>query len=278
MNKIIFRSIGAALNVSALISPKFATKKGFQLFCTPFKPKLRPAQQAFFESAHKEKFKGEDIPEINLYKWGNGSKKILLVHGWSSHTFRWIKYIIELQKLDYTIYAFDGPAHGHSGGKIMNVPLYEMVFSEFTKQYGSMDFYVGHSLGAFTILYAFFRNNQLSAKALVLLATPGTAEDFVQVYSEMLGLSKKAMGLISDHFVELYDHPPSYFNSKRFAEGLEIPSLIIHDENDKDAPFHYAGALDKVMVSSEVYFTKGLGHKLKSPKVVQKVIDYIEQY
>ncbi len=261
-----------------MISPQFATKKGFQLFCTPMNPTLRPGQEAFFESAQTERFEGAGIPSIHLYKWGNGSKKILLLHGWSSHTFRWIKYIIELQKLDYSIYAFDGPAHGKSGGKIMNVPLYEKVFSEFTRQYGQMDYYVGHSLGAFTTLYAFFKNQELTAKALVLLATPGNAQDFVDVYTDMLGLSKKTMNLIKDHFIHLYDHPPSYFTTKRFAQHIDIPTLIVHDEEDKDAPFHYAQELHQVIATSETHFSKGLGHKLKSPEIVERIINYLERH
>lgn len=278
MNKIVTRTIGGAINLASIVSPKFAAKKGFQLFCTPFNPKLRPEQQSFMESAEKLSFKGEGIPEIQLYKWGTGSKSVLLVHGWSSHTFRWIKYIIALQKLDYTIYAFDAPGHGLSKGKILNIPLYERVFSEFSKQYGSMDYYIGHSMGAFTILYGFFRNKSIDAKALVLLAAPGEAQDFVDMYQEMLRLSDRSLKLIMDYFIATYDLPINYFKSATFAKEIRTPSLIVHDKDDKDAPFHYGENLSKIMENSESYFTEGLGHKLKSPELVNKVVEYLEAH
>lgn len=267
---------GRILNLAAILAPKYAAKKGFEIFCSPFKIKLKPKQLSFLDTAKKSHFSAAGVEHIQVYKWGNGSKKLLLLHGWQSHTFRWIKYILALKDLDYTIYCYDAPAHGHSSGKIVNVPLYEQTLQGFIKEYGPMDFYGGHSLGAFTLLYACYTGTIKETKALLILGCPGNAQDFVDVYQGMLGLSKKTMQLITDRFQSLYQHKPPYFNSARFVERAKFPGLIVHDENDKEAPFHYAETLSKNWSNSSFMVTKGLGHKLRSPEVVKRVIEYLE--
>ena len=274
--KLIIWFYGRLLNLTAYITPSFAARKGFELFCTPFNIKLKPKQAAFLDTAENEHLEAEGIPTIHVYKWGNGSKKILFMHGWQSHSFRWIKYILALKEKDYTIYCIDGPAHGKSGGKIMNIPLYTQCLKAFIDKYGEMDFYAGHSLGAFAILYAAFNQTITRASALFILASPGKAIDFVDLYTKALSLNSKASQLIHDYFVKLYGHGPEYFDSERFSKNLPFPGLIIHDKNDQDAPFKYAEKLHANWKESETFFTEGLGHKLRSPLVIERFVEYIE--
>ena len=106
-----------------------------------------------------------------------------------------------------------------------------------------MDYYIGHSLGAFTILFAYYNKTITKAKGLCLLACPGDAQDFVDVYTKMLGLSDKTINLIVENFKSRYGEKRNFFRSDRFAARLNIPTLIIHDERDKEAPFHYPKSL-----------------------------------
>ena len=276
MKALLIKGLGLSINIGAYIAPKYTAKKGFEIFSSPFRIKLSDRQKDFMRSAELSKMKTDDYPEIQVYKWGNGSKKILFLHGWQSHTFRWIKYIMALKDKDYTIYAFDAPGSGYSSGKILNVPLYGEVFSEFIKRHGNMDYIVGHSLGAFMLLYRFFIDKTLTAKKVVMLASPGNAMDFVETFQDMVGLNKRAMKIILAYFEEKYKHP-SYYATERFVEGMEVPGLIIHDKDDKDAPFHYAEKMAASWPNAETYFTKGLGHKLRDPKVVKRVVTFLEK-
>lgn len=270
--------MGRYLNLMSIIAPKYAAKKGFEVFCSPFKIKLKPKQEQFLQTAEKSSFSAAGVEHIQVYKWGDGSKKLLLLHGWQSHTFRWIKYIFALKDLDYTIYCYDAPAHGNSSGKIINVPLYEQTLQGFIRNYGPMDFYGGHSLGAFTLLYACYTGTIEHAKGLVILGCPGNAQDFVDVYQNMLGLSKKTMHLVTKRFKALYDQTPKYFTTARFVRKVRFPGLIIHDRNDKEAPVHYAESLAKSWTNSNYIVTEGLGHKLRSPEVVDRAVSYLENH
>lgn len=128
--KSIQKSIGFYFNLASYIHPKWVAKKGFVLFCSPMSPKLKKHQSDFLATG-KDSLLDFETKKIQTYKWGTGSKKILLIHGWTSHSFRWKAYIEQLVAHDFTVYAFDAPAHGLSEGKILHVVLYSKVMDFF---------------------------------------------------------------------------------------------------------------------------------------------------
>ena len=274
--KTYIKLVGLWLNIMAIIRPSYAAKKGFDLFCTPFKVKLTDRQKEFLKTAELSTMSCDNLPDIQVYKWGNGSKKVLFVHGWQSHSFRWIKYILSLKKLDYTIYAFDGPASGYSKGKILNVPHYGEVLKEFLNQHGSMDYAVGHSLGAFTILYYLMEYDSQAFRKVVSLSCPGEANDFVDFYKDALSLSPRAERLIIEEFSSRF-RDPSYYSLERFTENISVKGLYVHDRDDKEVPFHYTEVLEKNWKNANSFYTEGLGHKLRSPEVVSKVVDFLSE-
>jgi pimeloyl-ACP methyl ester carboxylesterase len=70
---------------------------------------------------------------------------------------------------------------------------------------------------------------------------------------------------------------PEFFSSVKFAARLNVPRLIIHDEEDPEAPYHYSKPLQLAWGKSKLITTKGLGHNLRSPSVVKEVVEFIEE-
>ena len=130
MKKIVLRLTGLYLNLLALFSPRLAGQKGFELFCSPQKVPLKKHQLDYLNTGESFTFQSEGV-RIQGFKWGSGSKKILFIHGWQSHSFRWKNYIESFSKEEYTLYAFDAPAHGQSGGKFLNLPVYSQAIERF---------------------------------------------------------------------------------------------------------------------------------------------------
>ncbi len=273
--KIYIRLIGIWLNFLAIIRPSYAAKKGFELFCKPQRIKLTERQKEFLRTAELSTMESADYPDIQVYKWGSGSKKVLLLHGWQSHSFRWIKYIFQLKKLDYTIYAFDAPASGYSKGKILNIPHYGEVLHEFLNQHGKINYAVGHSLGAFAIFYYLKDFNKKAFDKVVSIACPGKAIDFIDLYVDALRLNKRTIKLILEEFVSLYKDP-SYYDLVNFTADINVDGMFIHDKNDKEVPFEYTKVLEKNWPQAKHLYTEGLGHKMRSPQVVDAVIQYLE--
>lgn len=268
------RMLGMYLESLAMISPSLAARKGFQLFCRPFRTPTTPKQIAFFDSAHKFAFHHEGC-DIQAYRWGSGPKKILFLHGWQSHSYRWKPYIEALAKDEYTLYAFDAPGHGLSSGSFLTVPLYSTLIEIFLRQHPDIHTVVGHSLGGFSLLYTFYREPALPVDRIILLAPPGEASDFISVFQSTLKISNRTVQLVIRHFAERYRVTPDFFSSLKFAPRLKVKGLIIHDEDDLEAPYRYAVPLNKHWPSSKLVTTKGLGHNLKSQLVVKEVVNFI---
>jgi pimeloyl-ACP methyl ester carboxylesterase len=256
------------------VAPRLAARKGFLLFCRPFRPKITEKQQQFFNSSEKFTLVHEGI-RVQGYRWGKGPKKVVFLHGWQSHTYRWKAYVEALSKEDYTVYSLDAPGHGLSEGDFLSVPLYSALIEQFIHDLGGVHAVVGHSLGSFSLLYTFHRLPLLPVSRVVLTAPPGEADDFVAVFREALGLTNRTLNLIADEFVRRYGVTPEYYSSQRFAQSLNVKGLVIHDEGDKEAPYHYSPALIRVWERAKLITTKGLGHNLKSANVVREVTDFV---
>jgi pimeloyl-ACP methyl ester carboxylesterase len=276
MKTLLIKMMGLYLNVLALISPSVAGRKGFLLFCRPFRLPISQKQREFFNSADKFSLKIEDHT-VQGYQWGRGSKKILFLHGWQSHTYRWKAYIEALRKDDFTIYALDAPGHGLSSGNFLSVPLYSSLIENFIKDMDGIHTVVAHSLGGFSLLYTFHRRPLLPVNNIILMAPPGEASDFISVFRNTLGISERTTQLVTDHFVRQYDVTPEYFSTTKFASSLNVKGLIIHDVEDSEAPYHYSIPLQKAWEKSRLVTTKGFGHNLRSISVVKEVVEFIQE-
>lgn len=274
MKKIIFQSLGLYLNTLALLSPKMAGKKGYKLFCHPLRLRMKAHHQEFLNEAEKSTIPYQGL-QIQAYKWGSGPKKVLFLHGWQSHSFRWRDYIKALPQEEYTLYSIDAPGHGNSTGKLLHVPLYSEIIREFIAKHGNIDSVITHSMGGFAILYALHLYPELPVNKLVLMGVPGEGISFIEFFKNTLGLTERTNQFVLKHFEGIIGKPLSYFSAREFAKELKIPGLIIHDIADPDAPYIHAKEMNEVWPNSTLLSTEGLTHNLRSKKVVQTVSDFV---
>lgn len=275
IRQILARLTGIYFNLLAFIHPEKLKKDGFVLFCTPFPRILKPHHQAFLIPAMSEVIE-VDGDKIQTYRWGTGSKKILLVHGWASHSFRWKSYIKSLIENDFTVFALDAPAHGNSTGKIMNLVMYEKVLSAFFEKHPDLNTIMGHSIGGFAATYFLSLNTKTVIQNAIILAAPGKVDEFFQYYVRYLGLSKKAIALITEQFENELKQKPSYFTAVNFASSITTKALIVHDKTDKSTSYIDSESLSKVWKNSKLKLTKGLGHELKSEELILEILNLIK--
>ncbi len=275
MKKIIPRMIGFYFNILSILAPKMAGRQLFNAFCYPLSKKLKKYQSDFLEQARYNRF-NHNGNNIQTYKWGRGSKKILLVHGWASHSFRWKSYIYQLLDNDYTIYAMDAPAHGKSSGKYLNLILYKDVIDMFIKEIGEIDAIIGHSIGGFACIYWLHLNTEKTNIKIAILAAPAEVEDFMKHYQKILKLSDRAMNIIYEEFFNYIGKSPSYFSSISFAKSIKNKALIVHDKYDKDTDFHDSIKLHQSWELSELMLTEGFGHSLKNKDLEKSIIQFLD--
>jgi esterase/lipase len=277
MKKLIEKSIGFYFNCLGIINPGLAAKKGFYLFCNPMSKPLKPFQLAFLESGKDKILHFEDI-KIQTYKWGNGSQKILLIHGWASHSFRWKATIEHLLENDFTVYAFDAPAHGLSSGKMLHLILYSQIIDLFMQHNNEIENIISHSIGGFALVYWLYQHPKNNIKKAVIMGAPGEADDFFNFYKDSLGLTDKTLKIVTNQFIKAIGHEPSYFSASQFATNLQVQGLIIHDKEDKDTSFENSLKLHSTWKNSTLKLTQGLGHSLKSKGLLADMVKFISAH
>ena len=276
VNKLVPKLLGAYLNMLAVVAPSKVGRVGFNIFCTPISPPVKPHHKTFLSTARQFTFESNGA-HLQAYQWGSGQRKILFLHGWQSHSFRWKKYIESYSMEEFSIYAFDAPAHGLSGGKYANIPIYSHAIKVFLEQVGQVDFVVGHSMGCFSLMHALHNHDHLKVDNFVAMGSPGEANDFIHFYKNFTGMNDRTFKYIIDHFVKELNQSPDYFSAPAFAASLSMPGLIIHDEEDEEAPYHHAKRIHAAWPQSKLVTTKGFGHNLRVPEVVEMVKRFVEQ-
>jgi pimeloyl-ACP methyl ester carboxylesterase len=274
MEKLIIKSLGAWLNLLAVLDPARAARMGFRIFVHPRRQPVTRKHMTFFNTSEQTHFLHEG-QRIQVYRWGKGDRSVLFLHGWQSHTYRWKRYIETFRDAGYSVYAFDAPAHGQSEGNMTTVPLYAAVLKSFIEHHGRPDAIVGHSMGTFASLYAFFKFPEITPRTFITLAAPGEASEFFDHYQRQLSLSNRTRAILVEHFKKLFNAPPEFFSAPFFASGLNIPGLLIHDEHDHETSVRHSQRIHQAWKGSELVTTEGLGHNLKSPIIVERVFGFV---
>ncbi|MBS1680829.1 MAG: alpha/beta hydrolase [Bacteroidetes bacterium] len=274
MKNLLIVTVRMYLNTLAWVAPGRAGKVGFYLFCHPQRRAVKPRHLEFLNTAERFTvwYAGK---KVQGYKWGSGEKKLLLLHGWESHSYWWKSVVTALSKEKFTIYCVDAPGHGLSEGNYINVPHYSGLIEQLVLEHGDFYAILAHSLGAFSTIYTAYRLSSFPVSKIVAMATPGEAKEFVTYYQHLVGISNRCMKQILMYFVNKLGHGPEYFSTEEFAKTITSQGLIIHDTEDKEAPYRYALTTHNNWKNSELITTTGLGHNLKSKDLIKEVEKFL---
>lgn len=278
---LAYRLLPKVFWLSEIFTPKKANDFIVKMFLTPMKFKIPQAEITFKLTAEHDSFIFQN-EELLTYRWGNPEGKIIFfMHGWSGRATQFRYFIEPLVQLGYQVLAIEGPGHTHSSKKKTNVLEFAECLSAFLK---GKEVYaaIGHSLGGIALLYA-MAHFQFKPKKLITIATPTIANEVIDIYREKIGASKKAYRAIDDYVINKTGNPFLYYSGLEIAKRLspsQYPTchLIVHDENDKEAPINHALELNKVIPISELYTSQNLGHVriLKDKTVVKRVLNFID--
>ncbi len=261
------------------ISYEWAAAYSRFFFKKPVEPPVKKFEKELRNKAKITKLK---IPVFNkkivAYQWGNGPKKALILHGWSGRATQLNHLIDSFLKNNYTVYAFDAPAHGLSGGQTTNMVEYIESIVAMDQAFGPFDIIVGHSMGGISAANAVARKN-VRTKKLVTIGIPDSIEKIFYQFAEVMGL-KPAIAELNIRYMKDKLHTDiKHLAGSYNAQKIRIPVLQIHDKQDKEVPFAEAENLSKHWQNGEFYVTDGLGHRriLRNPEVLQKIMDFAEK-
>ncbi len=258
------------------VSPFLASRFAAKLFLTPFTYKLPKREERMDKESRQEKL---ILPhyqrEIVVYHYGNSPKKILLAHGWSGRGTQLAVMAEELLKAGYSVVSFDAPAHGKASGKRSMMPHFIEAIEVLEKKYGPFEAVIGHSLGGMSSLKAV--SDGLPVKKLVIIGTANSVTRITQEFAQNMKMNDRVAAKMKAYFDNKFGVDMDSLSGAVSAEGVKIPTLVVHDEHDVDVHVSSAHEIHEKLENSELYLTEGLGHRriLGNPKVIHKIIEFL---
>jgi len=210
------------------IFPKYAAKAAFFIFTTPSRHYPKKSDNELLSQAVDVylQFEGDMIAG---YQFGDGTKMILLTHGWSSHSLSMRAFIPELLSNGYSVLTFDAPGHGRSTGAHLEPIKYARLLQYILTQYNIYGV-IAHSISGNSALFA-LANSRLENKnpKLVIIAAPIGAIFPIKQFIHYTKLPKKVI-------VEFYNIIDKIINNDRralsfatmFPDGLDLPVFLLY--------------------------------------------------
>ena len=261
----------------SIISLKLASLYAARLFSSPLKHKI-PKRELEMDANSRQHM--IVIPSLQknvvVYEYGESPKKVLLSHGWSGRGTQLVKIADALLAAGYSTVSFDAPAHGKSPGKRTLMPEFIATILELEKQYGPFKAAIGHSLGGMSLLNAMRLG--LKVDDLVIIGSGDIVEDIVDDFIAKLKLNRKISQLVQKHFEKQSGETMHSYSAYLSAEKVDIPVLVIHDNDDDEIPAKAGIHIQKHLKHGQLMITKGLGHRkiLGDTDVIEKVVEFIK--
>lgn len=275
-NQSSTKILGEKLNTTTAKNSKKGAQRAFTFFCTPTAGGPKKKMEKFLSPAKETVLQVENC-DIQTYHWEGTGKKLLLIHGWETNSYRWSLQLPDLQEAGYDIYAIDAPAHGFSTGRILNSPLYARII-EAAYQEIKPDLILAHSLGALSTIYHQYLYPESKVDALALLGTASSLHQLMTEYRDALELNEETFDAMEGYVADTFGFKPEEFYGAKFAKEFTTPALLIHDTSDKVAEIEASRALNKVWEGSKYIETSGYSHDLFREEVTQHVVDFLANH
>lgn len=214
---------------------------------------------------------------IMTYQSSTGSKKILLVHGWSGRATQFYQMAPLLIQAGYKVHAFTAPAHGQGTEKQTHMMEFADSIIHMENNHGPFEAIIAHSIGAAAAMRAHVLG--VKTKTIVALGAPGKTEEIVADFCDRLGFIPTIQKRLIDNLKVRYGNDIEQFSFPSMAERSNISGLLVHDKTDQDVPVEVARRNHKLWKNSQYIETDGLGHQriLSNPGVIEKIITYLNK-
>jgi pimeloyl-ACP methyl ester carboxylesterase len=258
----------------------------WQLICYPPKMPLRLHQEQLLEKAEKltvmvnDPYFTDQQLQINGFKWGNGSHKVLLSHGWGSKAADFDALIAALREnANLQIVAFDAPANGSSDGDLSNLLLFANAVKAVIAATGSPDIAMGHSFGTMANVYALA---ELNIKPTLLISIAPfilLQENFIRSMTAV-GVPMSAQQAFLDDFKMRYGiYPSEYAMQKLYTFDDTLNHWLAYDEHDAMLPNAYLQDFLEARPSIKTKNFSGAGHEriIKSAELIADVVQKVNE-
>lgn len=259
--------------ISTGLTIRFAAK----LFTTPIKYKTPKREKPMLAASIQQNVFIDSLQKnVVTYHYGEGDKKVLLVHGWSGRGTQLFRVADTMVAKGYKVISFDAPAHGKSEGKeSMMLEFIECIIT-LEEKLGPFDYAIGHSLGGMAIINALKKG--LSVKKIVTIGSGDKISDIVKDFIHQLQLKPTLAPKLTAYFEKKLKDTMANYDSSLVIQNFDIPHLVVHDKDDTEVGVYCAQNIHKFSKNSTLLLTEGFGHRkiLGSDEVIEKINQFVD--
>jgi esterase/lipase len=259
--RLAVRYIRTKLSLLGKISKRKAAEKAFEIFTTP-PTRVKKDLPPVFKKAESLQFTFQDT-RICGYRWNSPKeKKVLILHGFESSAVNFERYIQPLVKKGYEVLAFDAPAHGRSGGKIINAVDYKNFIQHILEAYGPVTNFITHSFGGLALSLALEEVAHDESWKAVFIAPATESERAMKNFFHLV----KPDDDIKKEFQQLVEEangkPLSWYSVARASAHIKAQVLFLQDKLDLQTPFaDVEPIIQKAYPNFRFVISEGLGHR-----------------
>ncbi len=259
------------------ISSRLATLFAAKLFSTPLKFKIPERELMMRESAKNKLIRIDAIKKkVMVYTYGYSKKKVLLVHGWSGRGTQLYQIADKILENKMMVVSFDAPAHGLSSGKNTTMIDFVKSIQQIDKEFGPFEAAIGHSFGGMSLLNSI--SEGLKLNSLVIIGADNSIPEIIKSFVKKIELKPGIAGKLESYYnkklgIKMEDH-----SSQKAAINVKIPTLVIHDSEDRFVPVSSAISIRQNLKYGELLITNGLGHHkiFKDKQIIQRILEFIK--
>tara|TARA_B110000438_G_scaffold296592_1_gene341526 strand:+ start:53 stop:907 length:855 start_codon:yes stop_codon:yes gene_type:complete len=261
--------------VFEFLSPSLTARLASLLFFTPIRFKA-PKQELEFSRLAKTKTIKFKNNRVQVYEWGTADKAILLLHGWAGRATQVAHLVEPLMEAGYKVYSFDAPAHGNSNGRHTHVMEFSDLIFRIKELHPEIESIIGHSMGGAACVYAITKG--FVTEKCVIIGSPSSTKWILKSFCETINVSSRIEKLMRDRLVAKFQKQFDDLSISNLVKTIDTDSLILHCEDDVDAPVESAHQIHEHWKNSKLVLTKKLGHRriLKNKDVSQTIIDFLK--
>lgn len=292
MSASALRYMRPLVRAASFVAPGATGRLAFRLFCTPPRPAKRNGNGKASELAPPARLQQASLRAIpfpcgsaQAYVFepetGIATRTVLLVHGWTGDAASMAGFVEPLLAVGYRVVAFDLPGHGASTGRELNIPLGVASLAAVARVFGPFRAIVTHSFGGAITLAALAGSVRgqpaVSADRLVLIAAPSSITGITRQFGQAIGLGRRGQAALERRIHVVAGNPVEAFEAPLQLKTIGLPTLVIHDRQDRELGFQHAQALAEVGPFVRLEATEGLGHRriLKARPVAESVVRFL---
>ena len=260
--------------------PGFSARIAYRIWFSTRRFPTPLREQQWLRHASQSTFDCNGLP-VALYQWGEARPSVpsvVLVHGWNGRAAQMGAIAVQLVKAGYCALAVDLPAHGSTPGNRTDVLHMADVLRQVIQQNAPVHGVVTHSFGLFPV--AMLLQQGLVVNRVVCLSPADNYRYLLEQYADAFELTPKIFTQLCRLIEKKYgaDLWERISPSKNVAK-LNLPALIIHDEDDNAVAVEHAIQLAHCWPGAQLIKTNKLGHQriLRDKQVIEKIVSHIAQ-